>query len=97
VEITILELAGMIHRLTGVPWPLRMKMLPYNEISGRKYEDVRRRVPDLRKAKRTIGFNPMFTLEEGLRSTIEWQRNLTSAVTTASVAEPALVPAGAAE
>jgi UDP-glucose 4-epimerase len=96
-EITIQELAETIHRLSGVPWPLRVQMLPYNEISGRKYEDVRRRVPDLRKARRTIGFHPMFSLEEGLRSTIEWQRNLNPAATMAATADSAVATVGVRE
>jgi UDP-glucose 4-epimerase len=76
VEITILELAHQVHRLCDVPWPLEVRMLPYDEIAARKYEDVRRRVPDITKAKRTIGFHAKVTLEEGLRKTIEWQRPL---------------------
>jgi UDP-glucose 4-epimerase len=76
VEITILELAQEIHRLCAVPWPLRLQILPYNEISGRRYEDVRRRVPDITKAKRTLGFEARVTLDEGLQKTIEWQRPL---------------------
>jgi UDP-glucose 4-epimerase len=95
VEITILELAETIHRLCGVSWPLRLQMLPYNEIAGRTYEDVRRRVPDLRKAKRTIGFMPMVSLEEGLRRTIEWQREITSAVPAVPPADEMLAAAGA--
>lgn len=97
VEITILQLAETIHRLTGVPWPLRVQMLRYNDISGKKYEDVRRRVPDLCKAKRTIGFNPVFSLEEGLLKTIEWQRSVTPLSTTMPVADPALAAVGAPE
>lgn len=75
-EITILELAEIVHRLCGVEWPLRLEMLPYNKIAGRKYEDVRRRVPHLAKAKKAIGFEPRVSLDEGLRRTIEWQRGM---------------------
>ncbi len=74
VEITILELAQEIHRLCGVPWKLRLQMLPYNQIAGRIYEDVRRRVPDIEKARRTLSFEAKVPLEEGLLKTIEWQR-----------------------
>jgi UDP-glucose 4-epimerase len=97
VEVNVLELAETIHRLSGVPWLLRVQMVPYDQISGKKYEDVRRRVPDLRKAKRTIGFTAMFSLEEGLRKTIDWQRALTSQATVVSVPEPALTMMGARE
>ena len=74
VEITILQLAQEIHRLCDVPWPLRVQLLPYDKIAGRSYEDVRRRVPDVEKAKHKLGFEAKVTLEEGLRRTIEWQR-----------------------
>ena len=54
-----------------------MKFTPYDEISaGRKYEDVRRRVPDVSKANRLLGFGAKVSLEEGLKTTIAWQRAL---------------------
>lgn len=73
-EVTILQLARMVHRLCEVPWPLRLEMVPYDQIAARKYEDVRRRIPDIEKAKRALGFEAKVPLEEGLRQTIEWQR-----------------------
>ena len=91
-EISILGLAETVHRLCAVDWPLRLEMTPYNEISGAKYEDVRRRVPDMRKARCTIAFEARVSLEQGLRTTIEWQRRARtspgeSAVQTASMLE----------
>lgn len=80
VEITILELAEMVHRLCGVGWPLRIEMQPYDQMAGRKYEDVRRRVPHLGKAQRTIGFEARICLEEGLRKTVAWQRQTMAGV-----------------
>lgn len=73
-EITILGLAELVHSLCEVPWPLRVRMVPYNNIADRPYEDVRRRIPGIDKAKRTIGFEARIQLTEGLRKTIEWQR-----------------------
>ncbi len=75
-EISILDLAVMIHRLSGSDHPLDLKMIPYDEIGGRRYEDVRRRVPNVEKANRLLGFQAKVSLEEGLRRTIEWQRAL---------------------
>jgi len=77
-EITILELAAEIHRLCATKRPLRTQTIAYDDIAGRKYEDVRRRVPDLSKAKRLIGYQPRVALDEGLRRTIEWQRGITA-------------------
>ena len=45
-----------VHRLCGVPWPLRLEMVPYDQIAARRYEDVRRRMPDIEKAKRQLHF-----------------------------------------
>ena len=73
-EITIVDLAKTIHRLSGSEEPLKLNFIPYNEIGGRKYEDVRRRVPDVGKANRMLDFAAQVSLEDGLRRTIEWQR-----------------------
>jgi UDP-glucose 4-epimerase len=75
-EVTIVDLARMIHRLSGATDRLELNFIPYNEINGCKYEDVRRRVPDVSKANHVLGFSAQVGLEEGLRRTIEWQRQM---------------------
>lgn len=72
-EINILELARLIKRLSGTPDELEVKFHPYSEFKN-NYEDVRRRVPDLSKALRLLGYRPEVSLEEGLTRTIAWQR-----------------------
>jgi len=78
-EISIVELANLIHRLSGSKDPLRLEFVPYNKISGKDYEDVRRRIPDVSKAEQLLGFKAIVSLEEGLRRTIEWQKAVRSA------------------
>lgn len=73
-EITIVELAKLIHQLSGSTEPLRLEFVPYKKISGQDYEDVRRRIPDVSKAESLLGFKARVSLEEGLRRTIEWQK-----------------------
>jgi UDP-glucose 4-epimerase len=73
-EITILELAQTIKRLANTPCELRIKFIPYEAFSGGKYEDVRRRVPDVTKSERILGVKARVRIEEGLAKTIEWQR-----------------------
>ncbi len=73
-EITILGLARLIHRLCRTGRPLEVNLVPYSSFNGRPYEDVRRRVPDLSKAQRVLGYAPRVGLEEGLSRTIVWQR-----------------------
>jgi UDP-glucose 4-epimerase len=75
-EISILELAHLIKRLVGNPGPIRLKFVPYSSFSGGKYEDVMRRVPDLSKARKLLGFEAKVDLEQGLRRTIAWQREV---------------------
>lgn len=78
-EITILELARLIKRLAGIAGPLRLKFIPYDELNGGRYEDVRRRVPDVSKCERVLGVKAIVGLEEGLVRTIAWQRELVEA------------------
>ncbi|CAM3398765.1 NAD-dependent epimerase/dehydratase family protein [Zobellia roscoffensis] len=76
-EITILELANMLKRISDEPTTSEVKLIPYNEISaGRKYQDVMRRVPDNTKAERILGIKAQTSLEEGLRITFNWQKSV---------------------
>jgi UDP-glucose 4-epimerase len=71
-EITILDLAHLIWRLVrGENCLPKVEMIPYDSFG--KYEDVRRRVPDITKARTLLGFQPQVDLETGLKRTIEWQ------------------------
>ena len=71
-EMTILEFAERIKRLTGISAPLEFKPLPQ--------DDPKRRQPDIAKAKRVLGWEPKVGLEEGLRETIEYFQKLPAAV-----------------
>jgi UDP-glucose 4-epimerase len=72
-EITIIHLAEMIWSLMGGKGAAPLKFVPYQSFAGGKYEDVRRRIPDITKAKRLLGFQPKVVLEEGLKTAIDWQ------------------------
>jgi len=73
-EITILELAQRIKRLSGTPGELQIEFIPYSSFAGGRYEDVMRRVPDTSLAERILGVKARVGLDEGLSRTIEWQR-----------------------
>jgi UDP-glucose 4-epimerase len=79
-EITILELAQTIKRLSDTPGELKLKFVPYNSFVGGNYEDVRRRVPDVTRCERVLGVKARVGLEEGLKRTIEWQRHVTQPI-----------------
>ncbi|HTR34460.1 MAG TPA: UDP-glucuronic acid decarboxylase family protein [Bryobacteraceae bacterium] len=67
-ELTILEFAERIRRLTGTSAPLDFRPLPQ--------DDPKRRQPNIDKAKRVLGWEPKVGLEDGLRETIEYFQNL---------------------
>lgn len=75
-EISILDLAKMIKQLSGTPGKLKLKFIPYESFTGKKYDDVMRRVPDLTHCERILGVRPKVGLEEGLSCTIAWQRSV---------------------
>jgi UDP-glucose 4-epimerase len=77
-EITILELAEKIKELCGTPGKLKIEFVPYESFTGKKYEDVMRRVPDTSLCQKLLGVKAKVTLDEGLNKTIDWQRKMTS-------------------
>jgi len=72
VETTILELAQAVKRLTHSKSPIAFQ--PYEAYYGEGFEDTRRRVPSIDKAKRLLGFAPKVGLEAGLKKTLVWCR-----------------------
>jgi UDP-glucose 4-epimerase len=71
-EVTILDLAKLIISLTGSS--SEIVMVPYSKAYGEGFEDTRRRLPAVSKAKALLGFEAQVALEEGLRRTITWFR-----------------------
>ncbi|MBI5837946.1 MAG: GDP-mannose 4,6-dehydratase [Candidatus Eisenbacteria bacterium] len=67
-EISILGLADRIKRFTGSTAPV--VTIPYEEVYGRSFEDMERRVPNLSKIHRYVGYEPHVSLDELLRLTI---------------------------
>jgi len=72
-EISILDLALVIHRLSEVGGKPRIKMVPYESFTA-NYEDVMRRVPDISRMRQVLGYEPKVGLVEGLLRTIAWYR-----------------------
>ncbi len=67
-EMTILELAKHIIRLTNSDSEIVFKPLPPGDPSKRK--------PDISKAKKTLNWEPKVGLEEGLKRTIDYFKNM---------------------
>ena len=64
IEMTMLELAEIVIRLTGSSSSLAFKELPQ--------DDPVRRKPDISLAKKMLGWEPEAMLEEGLKKTIAY-------------------------
>jgi UDP-glucose 4-epimerase len=64
-ETSLTELATTLGRVMGVE-------LPPEYGPAQKVNPVRRRLADVRKAERQIGFKAKVSLEEGLRQLVEW-------------------------
>lgn len=61
-EVTIKELAEKVIAATGSN--SKIDYIPYEVAYGAGFEDMQRRVPDLQKAKRLIGYQPTRTLND---------------------------------
>lgn len=67
-EMTILEFARLILRLTGSQSQIVYKPLPQ--------DDPKTRRPDITRARQVLGWEPGVPVEEGLKKTIDWYRTL---------------------
>jgi UDP-glucose 4-epimerase len=74
-EIKIIDLASLIWELVGAKGKVKLKFVPYSRFSS-NYQDVRRRVPSMVKAKKILGYIPHVSMVEGLKRMIKWQRTL---------------------
>ena len=67
-EVTILALAEKIRKLTGARSEIRL--IPYNEAYVAGFEDMARRVPDLTKVQRLIGYRATRDLDQILHDVL---------------------------
>jgi UDP-glucose 4-epimerase len=67
-EISILDLARRILARTSSH--SEIKLIPYDQAYAPGFEDMHRRVPDIRKIKATIGWQPTIPLDETLDQVI---------------------------
>jgi nucleoside-diphosphate-sugar epimerase len=64
--VTIFDLAQRIKRLTGSDGDIVFQPL--------HYADVELRIPNVKKAREVLGWEPAMELDEGLERTIAWYR-----------------------
>ena len=71
-EITIQKLAERVRELSGSSSPI--KCIPYDQAYESGFEDMPRRVPDLSRVKRLIGYEPKHSLDDILTQVIDYFR-----------------------
>lgn len=69
-EVTVKSLAHLIRELAGSD--SEIVYVTSESAFGPRFEETRRRVPDVTRARQLLGFEAATPLEEGLRRTIEW-------------------------
>ena len=72
-EISIGKLAALVKELAGSTSPIAY--IPYQEAYEEGFEDMRRRVPDIGKVRRLIGYAPSMTLPKILQEVIAFYRD----------------------
>jgi UDP-glucose 4-epimerase len=71
-EVTIEQLALRIKERTGSSSPVQK--VPYKDAYGIGFEDMARRVPDVRKLERVIGYRPRTSLDQIIDDVVAEQR-----------------------
>ena len=71
-EVTIENLATMIIEMTGSH--SQIQYIPYEQAYGQPFDDMMRRMPNIEKISKKIGYTPKTTLRETLEIIIEYFR-----------------------
>lgn len=74
-EISIFDLACSVLKETGRKRSGMLNFIPFKK-AFKDVEDVSRRIPDIGKAKKLLGFYPEISNDEGVKRTIYWHRSL---------------------
>lgn len=70
--ITINTFAKKISTL--VKKPLKVKRVNYQEFTGKIYEDIPKKFPNIQKAEKILGWHPKVSLDQGLKKTVKWHK-----------------------
>jgi UDP-glucose 4-epimerase len=91
-EVSIRDLASKVKAMTGSDSPI--EFVPYNQVFDDSFEDMPRRVPDITKIGRFVGYKPTVHLDEIISRVVEyWSADQAqqSAAHVAAAAELAVV------
>jgi len=73
VETSVREFAELMLELYGGE-KSKIRFVTQEEIYGKSYEDIPRRVPDITKMRKLLGVEPKVSLREGAALTMAWFR-----------------------
>jgi UDP-glucose 4-epimerase len=71
-EITILGLAEKVKAMTGSGSAI--ELVPYDKAYEAGFEDMMRRIPDIRRVKECVGYQPTRNLDQILKDVIAFER-----------------------
>jgi UDP-glucose 4-epimerase len=86
-EVTILRLAEMVRDAAGGNSPI--VRVPYDQAYAEGFEDMERRVPDVRKLEGAIGFRPRTPLETVIADVVADCRARLAQLPSPGIAQPA--------
>jgi len=69
-ELSVIDTAKLIHQIANTGKELKIKFVPMSDVFG-KYKDIMRRIPDLSKAKKLLGYEPKVKLADAIKETIK--------------------------
>lgn len=72
-EMSVLDSAYLISEIANTGKKLKLKFIPFEQIFG-KYKDVMRRIPNLEKAKKILGYVPKVKLRDAIVMTVKKRR-----------------------
>jgi UDP-glucose 4-epimerase len=72
-EVSIADLAYLVKEMTGSASPVTF--IPYDEAYEEGFEDMNRRVPDLTKIRKILGYEPTMPLAKIVGHVIEYYRS----------------------
>jgi UDP-glucose 4-epimerase len=73
-EVSIGELAERVKAITHSASPI--KKIPYSEAYAPGFEDMQRRVPDTTRIRKLIDWQPHHSLDEILRTVVDYEREV---------------------
>lgn len=75
-EITMRALAEKIYKLAGGKGEPKYKLVEYSSFTGKEYQDIMAKLPDLSAARKYLGWSPEISLSDGLKRTADWYSTL---------------------